>query len=162
MAGCAGHHVERAWLRVERETFPAVADLAAETEFAGRGEREPEHLIEVLFVAMPADAGADIILRAERMLDAARRQGGGAFNPSGQRHQPGRQLLGRFQPLVREVVARAEKHHAPLALVDAELERRQGKGTDMADERCFLLRADEVTLVVQPSGRGLSSANMLS
>src|SRR5215813_1076333 len=73
-------------------------------------------------------------------------------NPSGQRHQPGRQLLGRFQPLVREVVARAEKHHAPLAFVDAELERRQGKGTDMADERCFLLRADEVTLVVQPLG----------
>jgi hypothetical protein len=53
---------------------------------------EPEHLIEVLFVTVPADAGADIILHAERMLDAARRQGGGAFNPSRQRHQPGRQL----------------------------------------------------------------------
>ena len=104
------------------------------------------------FVAVPADAGADIILRAERMLDAARRQGGEAFNPSGQRHQPGRQLLGRFQPLMREVVARAEKHHAPLAFVDAELERRQWKGTDMADERCFLLHADEVRLVVQPFG----------
>ena len=71
MAGGAGHHVEGAWFRVEHETFPAVADLAAETEFAGRGEREPEHLIEVLFVAVPADAGADIILRAKRMLDAA-------------------------------------------------------------------------------------------
>jgi hypothetical protein len=46
----------------------------------------------------------------------------------GQRHQPGRQLLGRFQPLMREVVARAEKHHAPLAFVDAELERRRGYG----------------------------------
>ena len=88
MAGGAGHYVERAWLRVERETFPLIADLAAETEFAGRGEGEPEYLIEVLFVAVPADAGADIILRAERMLDAARRQGGEAFNPSGQRHQP--------------------------------------------------------------------------
>src|SRR5262249_38952806 len=66
MAGGAGHHVERAWLRVERETFPLVAGLAAETEFAGRGEGEPEYLIEVLFVAVPADAGADIILRAER------------------------------------------------------------------------------------------------
>src|SRR5262249_32971216 len=44
MAGGAGHHVERAWLRVERETFPLVADLAAETEFAGRGEGEPEYL----------------------------------------------------------------------------------------------------------------------
>jgi hypothetical protein len=54
--------------------------------------------------------------------------------------------------LVREVVARAEKHHAPLAFVDAKLERRQGKGMDMADEHCFLLRADEVTLVVQPLG----------
>ena len=64
MAGGAGHHVERAWLRVERETFPLVADLAAETEFAGRGEGEPEYLIEVLFVAVPADASADIILRA--------------------------------------------------------------------------------------------------
>ena len=59
MAGGAGHHVERAWLRVERETFPLVAGLTAETEFAGRGEGEPEYLIEVLFVAMPADAGAD-------------------------------------------------------------------------------------------------------
>src|SRR5215472_17197603 len=47
MAGGAGHHVEGAWFRVEHETFPAVADLAAETEFAGRGEGEPEHLIEV-------------------------------------------------------------------------------------------------------------------
>ena len=47
MAGGGGHHVERAWLRVERETFPLVADLAAETEFAGRGEGEPEYLIEV-------------------------------------------------------------------------------------------------------------------
>ena len=104
------------------------------------------------FVAVPADAGADIILRAERMLDAARRQGGEAFNSSGQRHQPGRQLLGRFQPLMREVVTRAEKHHAPLAFVDAELERRQGKGADMSDERCFFLRADEVRLVMQPVG----------
>src|SRR6266478_3584822 len=86
------------------------------------------------------------------MLDAARRQGGEAFNPSGQRHQPSRQLLGGFQPLMREVVARAEKHHAPLAFVDAELERRQGKGADVADERCFFLRADEVRLVVQPLG----------
>jgi hypothetical protein len=82
MARDAGHHVERAWLGVERETFPLVAGLAAETEFAGRGEGEPEYLIEVLFVAVPADAGADIILRAERMLDAVRRQGGEAFNPS--------------------------------------------------------------------------------
>src|SRR5262249_8683140 len=105
MAGGARHHVERAWLRVERETFPLVAGFAAETEFAGRGEGEPEYLIEVLFVAVPADAGADIILRAERMFDAAPRQGGDAFNPSAQRHQPGRQLLGRFQPLMREVVA---------------------------------------------------------
>src|SRR5215467_14606727 len=31
IAGGAAHHVERAWLRVERETFPLVADLAAET-----------------------------------------------------------------------------------------------------------------------------------
>src|SRR5262249_51480466 len=92
MAGGAGHHVERAWLRVEREAFPLVAGFAAETEFAGRGEGEPEYLIEVLFVAVPTDAGADIILRAERMLDAARRQGREAFNPSGQRHQPVRQL----------------------------------------------------------------------
>ena len=68
MAGGAGHHVERPWLRVERETFPLVACLAAETEFAGRSEGEPEYLIEVLFVAVPADPGADIILRAERML----------------------------------------------------------------------------------------------
>src|SRR6516225_4136212 len=64
----------------------------------------------------------------------------------------GTSQAGSSQRLVREVVARAEKHHAPLAFVDAELERRQGKGTDMADERCFLLRADEVTLVVQPLG----------
>src|SRR6266404_6559220 len=152
MAGGAGHYVERASLGVERETFPLVAGLAAETEFAGRGEGEPEYLIEVLFVAVPANAGADIILRAERMLDAARRQRGEAFNPSGQPHQPSRQLLGGFQPLMREVVARAEKHHAPLAFVDAELERRQGKGADVADERCFFLRADEVRLVVQPLG----------
>src|SRR3989442_9051772 len=121
MAGGAGHHVERAWLRVERETFPLLAGFAAETEFAGRAEGEPEYLIEVLFVAVPADASADIILRAERMLNAARRQGGEAFNPSGQR-----QPLDRFQPLMREVVARPEKHHAPLAFVDAELERCQG------------------------------------
>jgi hypothetical protein len=64
--------------------------------------------------------------------------------------------------LMREVVARAEKHHAPLAFVDAELERRQGEGADMVDERCFFLRADEVRLVVEPPGRALSSANMLS
>ena len=71
MAGGAGHRVERAWLRVERETFPLLAGFAAEMEFAGRGEGEPEYLIEVLFVTVPADAGADIILRilrAERML----------------------------------------------------------------------------------------------
>jgi hypothetical protein len=63
---------------------------------------------------------------------------------------------------MREVVARAEKHHAPLAFVDAELERRQGKGADMTDERCFFLRADEVRPVVQPLGRALSLANMFS
>src|SRR5262249_9879783 len=152
MTGGAGHYVERAWLRVEPETFPLVGDLAAETEFAGPGRGEPESLIEVFLAPVPADAGADIIPRAGRMLDAARRQGGEAFTPPGQRHQPSRQLLGRFQPLMREVVARAEKHHAPLAFVDAELERRQGKGADMADERCFFLRADEVRLVVQTVG----------
>src|SRR5262249_46753717 len=65
MAGGAGHHVERAWLRVERETFPLVAGLTAETEFAGRGGGGLEYLIEVLFFAGPADAGADIVLRAE-------------------------------------------------------------------------------------------------
>src|SRR5262249_36501198 len=31
--------------------------LTAETEFPGRGEGEPEYLIEVLFVAVPADFG---------------------------------------------------------------------------------------------------------
>src|SRR5262245_57471803 len=105
MAGGAGHHVERAWLRVERETFSLVAGLTGEAELAGEARGEPEYLIEVLLVAVPADAGADIILRAERMLDAARRQGDEAFNPSGQRHQPGRQPLVRFQPLMREVIA---------------------------------------------------------
>ena len=87
----------------------------------------------------PAD---DAFLQVLVVIDAAQQQ----------MKRPGRQLLGRFQPLMREVLARAEKHHAPLAFVDAELERRQGKGADMTDKRCFFLRADEVTPVVQPRG----------
>jgi hypothetical protein len=59
-----------------------LSALRRKTEFAGRGEGDPEYLIEVPFVAVPAEAGADIILRAERMLDATRRQGGEAFNPT--------------------------------------------------------------------------------
>ena len=79
---------------VDRESFRQGRRPVCEIKVtAGASEIE-------LFVAVPADAGADIILRAEHMLDVARRQGGEAFNPSGQRHQPSRQLVGRFQPLM--------------------------------------------------------------
>jgi hypothetical protein len=92
----------------------------------GQDHGTHDHPVELA----PAD---DAFLQVLVVIDA----------PQQQMKRPGRQLLGRFQPLMREVLARAEKHHAPLAFVDAELEPLQ-KSADMADKRCFFLRADEV------------------
>ena len=87
---------------------------------------EPKHLIEVLFVVVPADAGADIILHAERCL----------MLPEGKAAERStRPASGTSQ-----------------AGSSSAASGRNGASTDMADERCFLLRADEVTLVVQPLG----------
>src|SRR4051794_21362054 len=67
---CAGHHVERTRLRIQRETLPLVVDGTSKPELAGCLQREPEDLVEVRLVAMPADAHADVVFGTENLTDA--------------------------------------------------------------------------------------------
>src|SRR6478735_1696598 len=67
----AVHHVKRARPGFERVALPFVAVTTAETEFAGRAERQAEDLFEVRLVPMPADAEAGLIFGAELLPDAA-------------------------------------------------------------------------------------------
>jgi hypothetical protein len=73
VTGLAGHHVQRAGLGIERAPFPALAGASPEPKFARRAKRQAEHLIEMLLVAVPADAGTDLILSAQRVSDAVGR-----------------------------------------------------------------------------------------
>ena len=104
----------------------------------------------MLFVAMPAYPGTNVILGAQCVLDALGPQRSEAFNARSKRQKPPRQTFGRFKLLVREVVFSAKVHDPALAFVVAELERRQGQGSEPDDEVALFVRANEIWLIAQP------------
>src|SRR6478609_11860586 len=65
------YHVKRARRGFERVALPFVAATAAETEFAGRTQRQSEAFVEMRLVAMPADADAGLVFGAEHLPHAA-------------------------------------------------------------------------------------------
>ena len=72
--GFALHHVERTRLRIYCETLPFVAGRAAKSKLAVSPQGQPEDPVEVRLVAVPSDADTDIVLRAQDLADALRRQ----------------------------------------------------------------------------------------
>src|SRR5215475_8244521 len=71
MPRLALHPIERARSGIQRKTLPSIGLAAAKAELARACQRQPEHLVEMWFVAVPADADADIIVGAEHLADAA-------------------------------------------------------------------------------------------
>src|SRR4029077_3212181 len=65
------HPIQGARRGIERKTLPSIALAAAKAESAGARQRQPEHLVEMRLVAMPADADTDIVVGAEHLADAA-------------------------------------------------------------------------------------------
>src|ERR1700716_3380316 len=113
--GFAVDHVERTRLRIHCETLPFVAGRAAKPKLAGSPQRQSEDPVEVRLVAGPSDADTDVVLRAQDLADAFRRQMAKTFDRPGDRRQPGGNWVGLGQPLKRVVVAIAERRHTALA-----------------------------------------------
>src|SRR5205085_11103428 len=84
IAGFVRHRVKRSGLRIEGIALPPRAVLAPEAEFAWRTKRKPKHLVELLFVAMPADPGSRLVFGEQRMCDAARFQACESLDPRAQ------------------------------------------------------------------------------
>src|ERR1700744_5935151 len=64
------HQIDRARFGPKAKAFPFVAVTAAQAELSGAAEREPEHLVEISLVAMPADADAGLVFRAKHLTHA--------------------------------------------------------------------------------------------
>src|ERR1700738_5016212 len=109
--GFALHHVERTRRRIQGETLPFVAGCAAKPKLAGSPQGQPEDLVEVRLVAVPSDADTDIVLRAQDLADAFRRQMAKGFDGACDRRQPGGNRISLRKPLERVVVAIAERRH---------------------------------------------------
>src|ERR1700746_3546221 len=98
---------------------------AREAELAGASERQPEHLVEMPLVTVPADADADITVGAEHLAHAALRQIAEAYALPPDVAEPIRNRIAVPQLLQRIVVAEAERLYAPVAFKRAELKRLQ-------------------------------------
>src|SRR6516162_2051773 len=122
-AGFAVNQVKRARFGIEREALPSAAPAAAKAESAGAAERQAEDLVEMRLVAMPADADADIVVRAEHLPHACLRQIAEAFDRPRDRLEPVRDRVALFKLLQRVVVAEAERLDPPVAFEHTELER---------------------------------------
>src|SRR4051794_29923536 len=97
----------------------------AEAEGRRAAERDADHLLEYVAVAVPADARAGIVSSEQHLdelvlLEAC--EGGGPFP---KRLQPVRNRLGGREARVLEIVAPAEALRPPVADEAVEAERRQ-------------------------------------
>jgi hypothetical protein len=114
--------------------LPLGLSLSPKTEFAGGAEREAENSLKLRLVAVPADSNADVVFRAEDLLDL----GAWAAEPFDLSHyieKPCRNRLGLREAPQRVVVAESKRSDPPFALILPELKGRQWQGGDLANKR---------------------------
>ena len=110
MTRFAAHRIERARFGSQRKTLPFVTSrTAAKSKLAGSPQREPEDLVEMRLVAVPADADPDIVFGAKDLVHTSRRQTAKCLDGAGDRCQPARNGIGFLNSaLERVVVAETE------------------------------------------------------
>jgi hypothetical protein len=124
--GFSRHDIERARLGIQGEPLPFLANLAAETEFAGGPERQSEYFLEMRLVPVPPDAGACVVLGAKD-LHYSRAHSPVGFDFLNHGRKPCRWFVRFLKPLQRVVIFEAEGCDTPLAFERAELEWDQGE-----------------------------------
>ena len=90
----AAQEVDRAGRKTKREALPPSPDLTAETEGAGREERDPNHLPEGALVLVPADGCPERVFGEEDVFECGWRQPGEVRGGFAQRVQERRDRLG--------------------------------------------------------------------
>src|SRR3954464_6809134 len=103
------------------------------------------------FVAVPADPDAGVVFGTKNLGDFGA-WAAESFDAFDQRRQPWRDRIGLLQAAQRVVIAEAERRHAPLALILAELKRLQRKRCDTLDQGLFGCWRNEFLGVAQPLG----------
>src|SRR5258708_3091249 len=98
---------------------------------------------------MPADPCARLIFGTEHLADRSRRQFFERFDPSDQRLEPLRKVVGRFELLTRVIVPPSEGSDTTLALIGAELKRRQRQRRNVRDQLPFAGGRNEIRLIAQ-------------
>src|SRR4051812_27228208 len=103
------------------------------------------------FIAVPTDANAGVVLGTKNLDDFGARAAE-SFDAFDQRRQPWRDRIGILQAAQRVVIAEAERRHAPLVLILAELKGLQWKRCDTSDQILFGRWRNEFLGVTQPLG----------
>src|SRR5258708_13978659 len=98
---------------------------------------------------MPADPCARLIFGTEHLADRSRRQFFERFDPSDQRLEPLRKVVGRFELLTRGIGPPSEGSDTPLALIGAELKRRQPQRRNVRDQIPFAVGPNAILLTAQ-------------
>jgi hypothetical protein len=65
----AGHEIDRAGFGLQREPLAFGRGRSPEAQLAVRSQRKSEDAVEVRLVTVPADPDADVVFRAEYLLD---------------------------------------------------------------------------------------------
>jgi hypothetical protein len=139
--------------------LPLRALLAAEAKRSFREQRDADHVAEHRPVAVPAEAGADLIFDQQGMDELVRRQAGEGGGLGAQRQEPVRHLFRFGEARAVESVLHPERDRPPLADEALELERCKRKGSEMRDELRFLLWRNQLRRVgesLRPRRRGRS------
>ena len=95
---------KRSWFCLKSIAFPAAFRIPAKPELAGRRDRQAQNLLEMRFVAMPADSHANTVFGEEQLPDGCSWQAGPGLNPCSQRRDPVREVFSLFEFLLTVIV----------------------------------------------------------
>src|SRR5207253_505944 len=122
----------------------------AEAQGRRTAERDADHLLEHVAVAVPANARTGNVPSEQPLDEVVWLEAGEGGDPFPKRLQPVRNGLGGREARVLEIVAPAEALRPPVADEAVEAERRQFERLKTAKQLSLLGLADHCILILKP------------